>query len=131
MWTQIAVLVGLLGIACGSELEDLTIRLVEQDVTSEQSGTATLTAKGSRTEVVLRVTPGPVENDPQPVHIHFGDCGANLGSVHIGLNSVEAGKSTTLVDANLLSLVNGNFAVNLHKSQPEIRVYTSCGNIEK
>lgn len=117
--------------ACGTEFEDLTIRLVEQDVTSEQSGTATLIAKGARTEVVIDVGPGPVENDPQPVHIHFGECGANLGTLHLGLNSVERGKSTTLVDANLSSLVNGNFAINLHKSQPEIRIYTSCGNIEK
>ncbi len=116
--------------ACDSEVKDLTIDLeAQQD--STQSGTALLTAKGESTEVVLQTNPGPGAGDPQPVHIHFGSCGPNLGKLKAPLTDIVGGRSTTLVDVSLSSLLEGDFAINLHKSYPEIRVYTSCGNLTK
>ena len=109
------------------EEQSITIKLDEQN-NSGQSGTATLTASGNQTEVVLSVTPGPAAGDPQPVHIHFRSCGgAALGGVDYPLTAVTAGKSTTTVDATLRSIMDGNHAINLHKSVPEVAVYTACG----
>ena len=117
-------------VACQSKLDELTIELIEQE-DSGQMGTATLTARADQTEVVIDVSAGPPADDPQPIHIHFGTCGPNLGSVHYPLNDVSAGKSTTLIDDSLASLADGNHNINLHKSHPDIRIYTSCGNIPR
>lgn len=100
-------------------------------VGSEQTGTVTLIPRGLRTEVVLKVNPGSPENDPQPVHIHFGNCGDGLGDVDVTLNDLAAGESVTLVDLSVSKLRDGDHAINLHKSYPEIRVYSACGNIPK
>ena len=96
-----------------------------------QTGTATLTAEGSSTRIILEVTPRSPEDEPQPVHIHFGTCGPNLGSVHYPLEDVSQGKSETLVEALLTSLQDGNHVINLHKSYDEIRVYTACESIPR
>ncbi|MEA2532017.1 MAG: hypothetical protein QOG89_3661, partial [Thermomicrobiales bacterium] len=46
------------------------------------------------------------------------------------LENVDAnGKSETTVDVGMAELTGGGFAINLHKSQQEIGVYTACGNI--
>ena len=115
-------------VACEKEPSEITIQLLEQE-SSGQSGTATLTAKDAKTQVVLQVLSGPPEDDPQPVHIHFGSCGPNLGQVDSPLADLVAGKSTTLVDVSLSTLTDGNHNINLHKSKPEVRIYTSCGDI--
>ena len=119
--------------ACGNvpqrDPESLTIALAERN-SSGQSGTATLTASGDQTSVVVSVTPAADSGDePQPIHIHVGSCGADLGGVHHPLISVVGGQSNTVVDATLRGLMDGNHAINLHKSGPQISVYTSCGEI--
>jgi hypothetical protein len=96
---------------------------------SGQSGTATLTPMKAQTQIVLEIEPGPAEDDPQPVHVHFGNCGVNLGEVRFPLTDVVAGKSTTVVDASVTTLSDGSHNINLHKSYPEIRIYTACGEI--
>ena len=116
--------------ACGGEQTELVIPLVEQG-DSSQSGTATLTASGDQTLVVLRLNPGPPSNDPQPVHIHFGSCGPGLGSVNQGLTDLVDGQSTTTVEATLQSLQDSGNAINVHQSQSEIRAYTACGDISE
>ncbi len=109
--------------------DSVTIDLAELD-DSGQSGTATLTAAGAQTEVVVAVTAAAsTADEPQPIHIHLGTCGANLGGVDHSLSGVVGGASTTTVDATLASLMDGNHAINLHKSGAEIGTYTSCGNI--
>ena len=125
-WIFVA-LIGLV-MACGAEQSDMTIQLGDQE-NSGQTGSATLTAKGAQMEVVIKVVPGPPEGDPQPLHIHFGTCGPNLGNRHYNLSDVVAGVSVTLIDAGLVSVTQGNNAINLHKSYPEFDIYTSCGNI--
>lgn len=95
----------------------------------EQTGTATLTAMGSQTEVVLSIGSSPdgatVE---QPAHVHAGTCD-NLGSVEYPLTNVVDGTSTTLIDASLESLQTGDFSINVHKSGTELGAYVSCGDI--
>ena len=117
-----------LSMACSRETTELTVRLLEQD-DSGQSGIATLKASGSKTEVVLRIDAGSPGRDPQPVHIHFGRCGPGLGGVEHSLTDIAAGRSSTAVDASLNSLMDGNHAINVHRSYAEIAIYTSCGDI--
>lgn len=94
---------------------------------SGQTGWASLTAKGSQTEVVLALNPGSKASEL--VHIHDGQC-ATLGGVAQALSSFTGGAegSVTTVDATLDSLLTGGFAVNAHMVG-DASVYTACGNI--
>ena len=114
--------------ACNDEPKVVLLDLASQEGSS-QFGTATLTDIDNRTQVELSVTVGPPGNDPQPVHVHFGRCGANLGNVRYSLNSVVAGESVTIIDVSFSDLRDGNSAINLHKSIEEISIYTACGNV--
>ncbi len=125
-WIFVA-LIGL-GIGCGGGQGVVTVQLTEQE-TSGQAGTATLSPKGAQMEIVVKVVPGPPANDPQPLHIHFGTCGPELGNRHFNLTDVVAGESVTLIDTKLVTLVQVVNAINLHKSYPKFDIYTACGNI--
>ena len=86
-----------------------------------------MTAVGSQTEVVIDIALGAA-GVAQPVHIHDGTC-ANLGAVKYPLTNLVDGKSATMVNVPLKDLRTGKFAINAHKSQAEISLYVSCGNI--
>src|SRR5262245_9248794 len=79
-------------------------------------------------------------DSPHPAHIHSGSC-AQLGDVVVSLKDVAepvgdhsgAGSafsletSETIVDVPLQDLLDGNHAVNVHKSADEIDTYIACG----
>ncbi|HEX2504783.1 MAG TPA: hypothetical protein VHK22_01125 [Gaiellaceae bacterium] len=93
---------------------------------SGQSGTATLTAKGPRTRIVLRLESAP--DAPQPAHVHRGTCGGDLDpEPAYALENVAGGSSDTVVDVPLEELESGRFAVDVHESEPEEEV--ACGTI--
>lgn len=92
------------------------------------SGTATLTAIGANTDVVVNLTGAPA-GASEPIHIHTGQCGPTLGGVKYPLKNVEGGTSTTTVNASLASLQTGGFAINAHESAANIKNYIACGNI--
>ena len=96
---------------------------------ASQTGTATLTAQGSQTQVVLNIESGPAGVE-QPVHIHSGSCPA-VGAVAFPLTNVVNGTSTTVVDATLDSLRTGGYSINVHQdgTQAGVGVYVSCGAI--
>lgn len=99
------------------------------DNDSGETGTATFTDLGNgKTMVEVSITGAP-EGVAQPMHIHDGQCGPTLGKVAFPLTSLEGGKSSTTIDADLASLQTGNFALNGHKSAAEVSVYVFCGNI--
>jgi hypothetical protein len=132
-----AVVLVLLGAGCGSsdssESEspssgEVVVTLDEQNGSAE-SGTATLTAEGDRTRVVLDLqtrSATPVAQR-QPAHIHKGSCEKLDPTPAYGLNDVQAGKSTSTVDAKLTDLRNGDFAINVHESAEKIEKYVACG----
>ena len=94
---------------------------------SGQSGIVTLTPMGTKTRVDLsltNITPGV----SQPAHIHSGSCDT-LGGVVYPLTSVSNGLSTTTVDASIFALLQGVYAINVHRSAAEISVYTACGDL--
>ena len=118
--------------SCGNipagQVETLSI-ILNEDNASGLTGSATLTAKGDQTLVLLSLSSGELETEL--VHIHSGRCGVDtLGGVEYGLTSFVDGSgfSVTTVDVPLSGLRTGDFAVNSHK-KGEPGVYTSCGNI--
>ena len=107
--------------------QSITVNLATQN-NSGISGTATLTAQGDQTQVVIKVS-GEAASASMPDHIHTGTC-ATLGAVKYPLANVVNGASTTMVNVSLATLEAGTFAINLHKSAQEISVYTACGDIK-
>ena len=108
--------------------DSMTVALDEQN-DSGQSGWATLTARGDDTEVVLSISAGNMETTA--VHIHTGQCGADLGGVAHGLTSFVGGSgvsATLLSGVSLSELASGTFAINSHNSS-DASVYTTCGSI--
>ncbi|MBI4496988.1 MAG: CHRD domain-containing protein [Chloroflexi bacterium] len=104
----------------------LTLTMQEQN-NSGQTGTATLTPRDGQTEIAIDIT-ASLAGVAQPAHIHAGSC-ANLGAVRFPLSNVTDGTSTTTVDADLATLQQGAYAVNVHQSAQEIAVFTSCADI--
>ena len=107
----------------GSTLAWNTLELVERNA-SGQSGTATLTRVGDKTDVSIDATPGISGIQ----HIHSGSCDV-LGPIVFPLDDIGAdGESTTRVDVNIDDLRTGDFAINLHLTT-DPSVYTSCADI--
>src|SRR5690606_41428452 len=122
----LGTLLALLAFAPVGAQEEITVTLNAQNGTAE-TGTATLTAMGDQTRVVLNLTGAPA--GPQPAHIPEGTC-VNLNPAPAyPLTDVENGQSETIVPASLASLMNGDFAINVHKSPEEVAVYVTCGDI--
>lgn len=136
--TAIAVILVLLGAGCGgstssesgsSELE-IDVPLEEQNG-SAQSGTATLTAVGDQTRVVLDIqsrSATPVARR-RPAHIHKGSCEKLDPTPAYGLNDVRAGKSTSTVDVRLDDLIDETVVINVHESAENVERYVACGII--
>ena len=95
---------------------------------SGQTGTATLTAEGDQTRVVVGVA-DPV-SDSQPAHIHDGTCDDLTPEPAFGLPNVVDGMSESTVAEPLEELIDEPYAINLHMSDSDLTTYTSCGNIE-
>lgn len=108
--------------------DEVTVDLAES-MGSGQTGTATLTADGEQTTVLIDVDGDPV-SDSQPAHIHEGTCDDLNPAPAFGLPNVADGTSETSVDASLETLTSGTYAINLHMSDEDLETYTSCGNIE-
>lgn len=135
MTTRILLLIVLvLGLAAGCGGDDdesaggnsVTVDLAELNGSGE-NGTATLTAEGQQTRVVLELS-NPA-SDSQPAHIHKGTC-ANLDPAPaFGLPNVESGMSEATVAVTLDALESGEYAINVHKSNDEADVYVACGDI--
>lgn len=118
-------------VACGSDEDeaagdDVTVELAEFEG-SGQTGTATLTADGEQTRVVISID-SPI-SDSQPAHIHEGTCDDLTPEPLYGLPNVTAGSSDSTVDVSLDTLTSGEYAINLHTSDEDLPTYTSCGDI--
>jgi hypothetical protein len=105
----------------------LTVQLAEQN-SSGESGTATLTADGDRTRVAVQLT-GEAAGGSQPAHIHKGSCDKLDPTPAYGLPNVMEGKSETEVSVSLDQLEGGAYAINVHKSNSDLKTYVACGNI--
>lgn len=95
---------------------------------STELGTVTLTALGQKTRVILALANAPTDI-PQPAHIHSGTCAKLDPKPKFPLTVVLDGSSTTVIDMPLAKLVDGGFAINVHKSTTEIASYVACGDL--
>ena len=92
------------------------------------TGSVTMTDIGqSRTRVEVRVE--PAGNPDKPAHIHPGSCAVLVPQPRYPLRNVVDGISTTDVPASLSELMAGDLAVNLHRSNDDMRTYTACADL--
>ena len=93
---------------------------------SGETGTATITSQGGKTQVVLELKGAPAE--AQPAHIHDGSCAALDPKPRVPLSNVVNGKSTTTLDMPMADVVKG--AINVHKSTSDLKTYVACGDLK-
>jgi predicted lipoprotein with Yx(FWY)xxD motif len=103
------------------------IALHEQNASGE-SGTVTLEAMGTQTKVTIDLAGAPAGVN-QPAHIHEGTCATLNPAPAFPLSPVQDGKSDTVVDVALDTLLAGSYAINVHRSPAEIAVYVACGDL--
>ena len=121
------VLLGSL-VACQAPARPSTVVQLETLNASGVIGTVTLIDLGDgRTEVAIRVE--PAENPDMPAHIHPGSCDDLIPQPKHPLENVVNGASTTVVQATVAELTAGGLAVNIHKSNDDLRTYTACADL--
>jgi hypothetical protein len=91
------------------------------------TGTVSFGDLGGRTGVEITVNPGG--NPDMPAHIHPGTCDDLTPQPKYPLLNVKNGVSKTVVPASIDELFAGNLAVNVHKSNDDLRTYTACVEI--
>jgi len=125
----LTVLIGVLALsACQPEGATTTIALKTLN-DSGVSGSVTLTELGStRTRVVISVDPAGLLD--MPAHIHPGTCDELVPQPRYALANVIDGDSTTEVPAAFSELLAGDVAVNIHRSNAEMDVYTACAELK-
>ncbi|HET9341334.1 MAG TPA: hypothetical protein VFO25_00295 [Candidatus Eremiobacteraceae bacterium] len=95
---------------------------------SNQTGSATLTSAGNKTNVVIALN-GVAADAVEPAHIHQGTCAKLDPKPTYPLTSVAGGQSATTLNVPLSALQTGGFAINVHQSMTNISTYVACGNI--
>lgn len=89
------------------------------------NGRVTLTAlDDATTRVVIEVD--PAGHPSMPAHVHPGSCTELVPQPTYALENVLDGHSTTEVSAPLDELLAGGQALNVHRSNEEMDVYTAC-----
>jgi hypothetical protein len=120
-------LIGLLMVLASSSSaaaqQAVTVRIGPGRDEASGAGTATLTAQGNRTQVVVRVA---ATNPEMLAHIHEDVC-PGVGAVAFPLQNVVNGTSTTMIDAPLSQVLQQGKSINLHKSPAEAGIYVGCG----
>jgi hypothetical protein len=92
------------------------------------TGTVAFGDLGDKTGVEIAVDPGG--NLDMPAHIHPGTCDNLTPQPKFPLLNVKNGASKTVVPASMNELFAGNLAVNVHKSNDDLKTYTACVEIK-
>ena len=121
--SAISVIV-LAGCQAGTQARTIDISSLND---SGVSGTVTFSAVGDRTAVEVNVEPNG--NLDMPAHIHPGTCVNLTPQPKYPLGNVRNGTSTTIVPASIDQLFAGDLAVNIHKSNDDLKTYTACVDI--
>jgi thiol-disulfide isomerase/thioredoxin len=96
---------------------------------SGETGTITFSEASKDTTNVVIALSGAPKDVSQPAHIHIGSC-KSLGSPSHPLTNVVNGKSVTVLNISYENLWKEvPFAVNVHKSSAEVKIYTACTDV--
>ena len=108
--------------------EGIKVQLQEQNFSGE-TGTVTLSAQGSKTKVDILMA--SYAANAQPAHIHKGTCAKLDPTPAYPLKNVVNGKSVTVVAVPLNTLLAGKYAINMHRSAKQMKIYVACGDITR
>lgn len=121
--------------AAAQDNRSLTIPLNEYQ-NSGISGTATLTAEGENTRVLMELSGEPLTGN-HPTHIHTGTCADfdpdptyPLTTVLLSDVSDTGVTETTVEDVRLRDLLASDYVILVHKSAEELTNYFVCGDIK-
>jgi hypothetical protein len=123
-----ALLLCVLLAACGSVADDersleLELQPLNDSGVSGHVRLVEIDAALTRVEIEVDAAGHP----SMPAHIHPGTCADLVPQPRYGLENVVDGLSTTEVPASFDDLTtSGEQAVNLHRSNQEMDVYTAC-----
>ena len=124
----ILILALLAVLGCQGQAAPSTVVQLETLNASGVTGSVTLVDVGNdRTQVDIKVE--PAGNLDMPAHIHPGSCDDLIPQPKHPLQNVVNGISTTIVRAPLAELTGGDLAVNIHRSNDDLRTYTACADL--
>lgn len=104
--------------------ETLTVELMPLNGSGVTGSVRLASVEADRTLVEIEVDPSG--NPDMPAHIHPGTCTELTPQPAYPLANVIDGRSSTEVPASLDELLAGELAVNLHRSNMQLDVYTAC-----
>jgi hypothetical protein len=120
--------VSLAGCSEAAAAETRTIPLTTLN-NSGVTGSVVLTAvEPNRTRVEIRVD--PAGHLDMPSHIHPGTCSNLVPQPKYPLQNVRDGHSTTVILASFQDLLKGDLAVNIHRSNEDLKTYTACAELK-
>ena len=123
----LVAMVAILLAACASTAaatRTITLRTLND---SGVTGTVSFSDVSGKTGVEITVNAGG--NQDMPAHIHPGTCDNLTPQPKYPLENVKDGSSKTVVPATIDQLFAGNLAVNIHKSNDDLKTYTACVDI--
>ena len=121
--TTVAIVLTLLA-ACSAAAEPAKTVTLQTLNGSGVTGTVTFGALRDKTAVEIAVDPGG--NLDMPAHIHPGTCDDLTPQPKFPLENVRNGSSKTVVPASIDELFVGGLAVNIHRSNDDLKTYTAC-----
>ena len=96
---------------------------------SKQDGSASVGDKGNGVQVSIHLYNEP-KGASEPAHIHLGTCKKINPAPYKPLKNVVNGTSMTMVSGlTVAQIKKGHYAINVHKSANELKVYVSCGDL--
>ena len=115
-------------LGCQAQARPSTVVALKTLNDSGVTGNVTLIELGDgQTEVDIQVA--PAGNLDMPAHIHPGSCDALTPQPKYPLQNVVNGTSKTTVRATIAELTGGGLAVNIHRSNDDLRTYTACADL--
>lgn len=123
-WVAIALALAVAACAQPGAEDAIELELVMLNG-SGVTGTVTLTPT-SEDRTHVRIAVDPAGHPDMPAHIHPGTCADLVPQPMHPLENVVDGASETVVAASLDELLADTVAINLHRSNAEMEIYTAC-----
>lgn len=101
--------------------------VINEQNNSGESGIAIIREVNGKVNINLKLIGAGASS--QPVHLHLGTC-EKPGKVVYSLTNVVNGESKTVLEVNMTTFnKNLPLILNVHKSEQELGIYLSCGEV--